>query len=385
MQPPIIETFLVKAKDSTTWDNFPDNNRFKESALKYFSYISNLKEKINSGDYKSENMLSIIKMAEYYDKYNNSKPIYYDKYWQEIKDSRKSKYYANIIGKQDSIWTFEYFDDTTKLFLANYSSFYPNNKNGEFISYYPNGEIRQIITFKNNKPKDFKTFDKSGELNRNYQNIETKDAATGKTSISVKYISAFDTLGKNIINSDVSHYLIENDSFGNVSYFNKFNNKGLIASYRIIKKDTVFKIINPDYNFKVKSLQKKFDYYMSEKKYDIALSENAQGIILVSLIVDKKGNVENSIILNHIHPEIDKLIDEFIKTRLLPEAEYRYKFKPYIVGKVKQYCEVVIPIEFSINRFYRQPVNYNQFNNLYWMQQQQMLNMRPPPRMPSGF
>ena len=128
---------------------------------------------------------------------------------------------------------------------------------------------------------------------------------------------------------------------------------------------------------------------MSEKKYDIALSENAQGIILVSLIVDKKGNVENSIILNHIHPEIDKLIDEFIKTRLLPEAEYRYKFKPYIVGKVKQYCEVVIPIEFSINRFYRQPVNYNQFNNMYWMQQQQqMLNMRPPPpppRMPSGF
>lgn len=383
MQPPIIETFLVKAKDSTTWENFPDNNRFKESALKYFSYIPYLKEKINSGDYKSENMLSIIKMAEYNYKYNNSKPIYYDKYWQEINDGRKSKYYAKIISKRDSIWTFEYFEDTTKLFLANYSSFYPNNKNGEFISYYLNGEIRQIVTFKNNKPKDFKTFNKSGDLNRDYQYIETKDTTTGKTSINVKYLSVIDSLGENIINSDISHNLIEKDNFSNVSYFNKFNNKELIASYRIIENDTVFQIINPDYNFKIKSLQKKFDYYMSEKKYDLALSENAQGIILVSLIIDKKGNVITSIILNHIHPEIDKLVDGFIKTRLLPEAEYIYKFKPYKVDKIEQFCEVVIPFEFSINRFYRQPVNYNQFNNMYWIHQQQMMNMIP--RIPSGF
>src|SRR5690606_4924319 len=39
MQAPIIETFLVKHNDSLTWDNFPDNNKFKERALNYFSHI----------------------------------------------------------------------------------------------------------------------------------------------------------------------------------------------------------------------------------------------------------------------------------------------------------------------------------------------------------
>lgn len=387
-QQPIIETFLVKAKYSTTWENFPDNSRFKASALKYFSYIPYLKEKINTDKYLSTDMLSIIKMAEYYDKYLNSKDIYYDKYWQEVIDNRNSKYSAKITGIHDSIWTFEYFEGTVKLFIANYSSFYPNNKNGDFISYYPNGEIRQIITFENNKPKEVKTFDKSGSQSRQYQYVKTKVSNSKEYIFNSIYLSVTDSLGNNIIDSGFVNNFKIIDNFNNVSYFDNFRNNELISSYRVSNGDTIFQITKPDNDFKIKSLQKDFESFMYEKKYDSALSVNAQGIILVSLVIDKKGNVYNSSILNKIHPEIDKLVDDFIKSRFNPDALYPYKFKPYYFNKTKQCIEVVIPIEFSINRFYREPVNYNQFNNMYWMNNQQIMNkyMAPaPPKMQMGF
>jgi len=387
-QQPIIETFLVKAKDSTTWENFPDNSRFKESALKYFSYIPYLKEKINTDKYVSADMLSIIKMAEYYDKYLNSKDIYYDKYWQEVIDIRNSKYSAKITGIHDSIWTFEYYEGKAKLFVANYSSFYPNNKNGEFISYYPNGEIRQIIIFENNQPKEAETFDKFGSKSRQYEYVKAKVSNSKEYVFNSSYTTVNDSLGNNIIDSGVVKDFKVIDDFSKDSYFESFNDNELINSYRISNGDTVFQITNPDNNFKIKSLQKEFESFMNGIQYNNALSVNAQGIILVSLVIDKKGNVLNCMTLNTIHPEIDKLVEDFIKRRFHPDALYPFKFKPYYLNKTKQCIEVVIPIEFSINRFYREPVRYNQFNNMYWMQHQQMMNiyMTPvPPKMQMGF
>lgn len=387
-QQPIIETLLVKAMDSTAWENFPDNSRFKESALKYFSHIPYLKEKINSGKYQSKDMLSIIKMAEYYDKYQNSNDIYYDKYWQEVIDIRNSKYSAKIIDLQDSIWTFAYYEGTVKLFIANYSSFYPNNKNGDFISYYPNGEIRQIITFENNQPKHVKTFDNSGSKKRQYEYVKTKDSNSNEFILNSFYLAVIDSLGNNIIDSGVVKNFKITDIISQVSYFVSFNDSELISSYRINNEDTVFQITNPDNDFKIKSLQREFESFMYEKKYDNALSVNAQGSVLISFVIDKKGNVVNSTILNVIHPEIDTLISDFITSRFIPGALYPFKFKPYNLNKTKQCIEVVIPIEFSVNRFYREPVNYNQFNNMYWMNQQQMMNkyMNPtPPKMQMKF
>ena len=387
-QQPIIETLLVKAKDSTAWENFPDNSRFKESALKYFSHIPYLKEKINSGKYQSKDMLSIIKMAEYYDKYQNSNDIYYDKYWQEVIDIRNSKYSAKIIDLQDSIWTFAYYEGTVKLFIANYSSFYPNNKNGDFISYYPNGEIRQIITFENNQPKHVKTFDNTGSKKRQYEYVKTKDSNSNEFILNSFYLAVIDSLGNNIIDSGVVKNFKITDIISQVSYFVSFNDSELISSYRISNEDTVFQITNPDNDFKIKSLQREFESFMYEKKYDNALSVNAQGSVLISFVIDKKGNVVNSTILNVIHPEIDTLISDFITSRFIPGALYPFKFKPYNLNKTKQCIEVVIPIEFSVNRFYREPVNYNQFNNMYWMNQQQMMNkyMNPtPPKMQMKF
>ena len=165
-QSPIVETYLVKSNGSDTWENFPDNNKFKEKALKYFNHIPYLKTKISSGEYKSKDMLSIIKMAEYYDKHKSSKAILYDKYWQETRDVKKAEYTAKITDIKDTTWTLEYYRNSTKLYQANYTSFFPNTKNGDFIAYYSNGETRQIISYDNNMPKEVKFYNESGQLKK---------------------------------------------------------------------------------------------------------------------------------------------------------------------------------------------------------------------------
>ena len=368
------KTFLVKHRDSMIWDNFPDNWKFKERALKYFSYIPYIKNKISSGEYDSEDMLSIIKMAEYLDKYNKSEPIFYDKYWQETRASDKAVYSAKISNKVDSIWTFEYYKDKTKIYQANYSSFYPNIKNGDFIAFYPNGETRQIVTFADNKPIEVKTFSENGMLKTQYEIVEKNYKSSSRTDIDIKYIVVNDSLGKNILESNNLSVLPMKDELNGYIYKSTYKNKRLVSVHRIYKKHSIFQIPDPNYYFNIRPLQKRFDRFMSDKKYENALNENAQGIILVSLLIAPNGHVLESTVLNHIHPELDSLVDNFIKSKLLKGAKYRYIFKPYKKDKEKRFCEFVIPFEFSIYRFYRKPEHYNNFYFQNWMMQQQMMN-----------
>jgi hypothetical protein len=372
---PIIETFLVKSKDGQNWENFYDSKRFKDVALKYFSYIPYLKEKIESGKYDSKSMLSVIKMAEYYSNYQKSIPIYYDSYWQEVRDAHNSKYYAKITDKRDSIWTFDYYLDKIKLFTANYSSFYPNVKNGEFISYYPDGTKRQIIFYLNNKLKEVKLFDKLGVLYTHYKFIE-KGKTEKDQEVVLKYEFVADSAGNNIIKSSnkIVHKVF--DSFNNITYYNTYRDSLLINSYYLLDKDTVFLFTNSKLKYKVNSLQTRFTNYIATQNYDEALSQNAQGIVLVSLVIDKKGFIVKGKAINSIHPVIDNLVDNFIRFKLRSK-DFPYKFKPYTIGKTKQFCELVLPIDFTIYRYYRQPINYYYFNNYFFdMQLQRNIQMQ---------
>jgi len=389
---PIIESFLVKPNGSDIWEEFPDDIRFKKTALKFFGYIPYLKDKIISGDYTRDDLMSMIKMSEYFEKYQNNKLIYFDNYWQEISNSNDAVYHAQITEIEDSIWTFVYFKDSIKLFKANYSSFYPNTKNGEFISYYPGGEERKIIGYKDDKPKKVWVIDKTGETKCHYQFVEIKgnSSSESETKTDIVYNSVIDSLGNNLIESSKKIEQMVYDQFANVTYTNQFYEKELVTSYRLINTDTVFQITDPTYLFKIKPLQKKLNSYMLEKDYKEALSVDAQGRILVSFVIDNKGYMVDYVVLNSIHPRLDGLVNSFIRERLTKSALTRHKFKPYKKDKKKRFCELVIPFNFSINRFYREPNYYN--NNLWHMQQmqmqmyqQQMINNYTTPNIPSGF
>lgn len=361
----ISESFLVKQKDSLMWQNFPDNIKFKNQALKYFGHIPYLKEKISSGKYKSEDMLSIVKMAEYYHKFKNSQSIQFDKYWQETSDVNRAVYSASITSLRDSIWTFEYYKDSAKMFQADYSSFYPIIKNGLFISYYSDGKIRQTVFYKNDKPQETKVYSKSGLLHTQYKYIEKKKGNLSKTFTDIEYVQVLDSLGNNILMDKSKSRVEVMDEFNDKLYTGRFDKKQMISFYRLSGVDTIFQITERDYDFNVTSLQEDFDQFIGKKKVDDALRDNAHGIILVSLVIDEKGYPLESSILNKLHPDYDKLVESFIKDKIFIKAEYRYKLSPYKKAKVKRTSEVVIPFIFSVERFYRRSVYYHQ-NDAMW-------------------
>lgn len=375
-----VAAYLVKTKSSDVWEDFPDNKTFKERALKHFGHIPYLREKIESGKYKSGDMLAVIKMAEYLRKYEDKKEIWYDQYWEETRADNKVVYRANIIAKEDSIWTFDYYAGATRLYQVKYSAFSPNIKNGELTCYYPDGNVRQVILYKNNKMKDVKTFTPSGLLDRHYEVIEKgKD----KKEVELKYLVVNDGSGNNILKPGVKSQIDVRDHVTGYSYTSVFIGSKMVYSYRLENSDTIFQMVSTD-DFSVKSLNRNFSLFMADKKYETALSVNAQGKVLLAVVIDPKGYASSATVLNKLHPEIDKIIADLIRTRL-QGGEFRYKIDVYKKDKTSRYCEVIIPIDFSAFRFYRAPVDMNMLNQMNWQMHHQMMMQQMPAVKPPSF
>lgn len=384
--PPVVETYLVQMKNSNEWDNFSEFN-FRKTADKYFGHIPFLSEKIKIGDFDDNNPRSLIKMADYYYRYQNGQPIYLDKYWQELTGEKNSMYKSSIDNKEDSIWTISYFHDDIKIYQGNYSSFFPNLRDGVFISYYSNGNERSRTYYKNNKQKENKLFYPNGKLKYHYNIIG--DSTSKKNINRVLYTTALSPDGEELINNGLSRYIEKDTIKAGYEYQTFFRDKKIHSVFRMMKKDTVYLLTDPEYNFKLNSLQDKFTRFMGEMNIDEALSENAQGTVLVSFVIDPKGNVLDYRILNSINGQLDLTVKSFVLNRVYRKDELGHKFKPFKIHRKKHFCEVVIPFEFDIVRYYRALAYNNQnlnFHNQMMMQQmmhQNNLDHINPPSFPS--
>lgn len=360
----ILEIFLIKEKGKMIWDEFPRNrDRFKSKALQYFGHIPYLKKKIQVDRYKFENTISLIKYAEYRSKAKNSQPVFFDEFWTETYRKEKAKYHANINQQNDSIWIFDYFKNEVKLYTAHFSSFYPNVKDGELIAYNIDGTVRQRIFYKNNKQKKVKNYKQNGSLLNCYQCKFVKKDSLNPWVKTITYDSLVNGSGNHILKENTNGSIQITDQYRNLKYNQIFRDNQLVASYRVENKDTIYQITDPNYKFRIKKLQTNLDYVLSDNNCDEAISKNAQGIILALIRINKKGHMVDCKILNKIHPQLDSMVHEFLLgDESIPNMTLN-KFKPYKHNKKKQFCEFILPFEFSILRFYRKPTRYYYFNH----------------------
>jgi hypothetical protein len=386
------ESYIVKHKDSLIWDKFSrDRDIFKIQALKYFGHIQNIKDKLIANKYSQEDMASIIKMAEYYNKFKNSEPIYFDDYWQEIQNANKAVYTAKVLAFNNEVWELEYSNKTNKIYKAKYSSFAPNEKEGEFITYYPNGSIREVIFYVKNNPSEVKLYNQLGVMTQNYKLVKGKETLWSTApKVILTYLTMQDSLGNDILKSNPNATLNIFDEFSHETYTYQFENSKIKFCYRLINSDTIFNTTKYDYNFDDTKLQEKFNTFFKDKKYHDAMSVNAQGTILVSVIMDDNGYAKKYQLLNKLHPQLDSLVEQFVISKLLPTDKKAIQLKPYRINGKAKTCEILIPFEFSINRFYREPVNYMQFNQPFYnihhqINQQNMMRNYGAPTMRMGF
>ena len=145
----------------------------------------------------------------------------------------------------------------------------------------------------------------------------------------------------------------------------------------------IYHFNDKEFKVNINKIQKKFTEYTSSNNYPEVINLNVEGTILVVFNVNEEGYVSTKIVKS-LHPELDNIVESFIIRTFSNRNPNRVTLKTNKVGNTKVEYEFLMPINFSINKFYRAPRNYY-FNPDFLLHQQMMMNMNlnhvnPPPR-----
>ncbi len=358
----ISESYLIKADSSDVWEAFSRFN-FTEKATAHFQHITYLHNDIKYKRKKLSDIRSIVKLADYQEKYENNQAIYYNQYLKEVRDSKESRYTAAITNKTDSIFTFDYYKGNQKLYKVRYSSFSPNVKHGDFVAYYPTGKPRLEISFNKNKPKRVKIYLENGELKSDYLYKEEKKKTIDGIKIipHLNYVRVNDSLGKLIFTGKAKASVTYPDAPNNTMITTNYTNKEVSGVYRLKGTDSIFQRVKDDPKLVLKAMKNRFKAFGVDgntlqtipSSFDDAISESAEGMVLVRFLVNPKGVAEEAKRITSLHPQIDAVVDKFITKK--------HRLKVFKRGKEKHYYETVIPFQFTTNRPYRRPAYYDHF------------------------
>jgi len=373
-----ITTYLYKMDTSENYISFSkSNNNFKKEALLVFGEIQFLKEKIESGKYEYSDLSRMIKIFEYKFKFDHNESIYYNNSWDEIKINNDISFYADIVEIKDSIFHVKYFTKQKELiYEGHFSSFYPINKNGVFIWYYPNGEIRKNIVYKNNEVlNSISTYHKNGNIRYEYT-IDDKSKFFNKVG-SYSGINILNNgVGGEVFYDTIMSREITREFFNNKLFFSYYNDENGKTIYQKCDKNAKLK----SFNMLQSNIEENFIYPKeSIKNYN-------HGYILVRCVVEPSGLVSELEIVKGIDESINKAVLKYLERMKSSKS-----WKPAKINKEKVTQEVLLPFFFSINGFSRYRNNYY-WNNNMWMHHHHYHhhnNVPPPnytpPRVPTGF
>lgn len=108
--------------------------------------------------------------------------------------------------------------------------------------------------------------------------------------------------------------------------------------------------------------------------FDIESSAGVEGTYLIRFLTSEKGNVIKAERLNSIYNVLDQRIDNFLRDHAL----LNFKFNVYKVNGENVNTEMVIPLSFSVDRFYRRPSRYYFDHGLHMMMMQQNFSPSVP-------
>ncbi|WP_462249385.1 energy transducer TonB [Ekhidna sp.] len=384
MSSSVIETYQVRDENSTTWESFPRNKRrFREKALDYFDHIPYLKIKIMDQSISFADAYTLIKSAEYFHKFQNNETIYYDRYWNET-EKENSNYKAIIKSlENDSIWTINYFKGDIPIYRAKYHALFPNKMHGAFERLDAEGQTLNVINYKKNEVKEKMVLYSNGKPH--YVNKYRSLKYTYRTQNYLTYEAVYNSQGESLTSDGT---WTEDVSWKQGQFTNEFEGNKLKRSYRDADGQRIHQITDPLYNFKIQKLQKLLDSYFAEKDFYSVANDHVQGTYFISVSINEKGVVSDYEIINQLHLSLDSKIRNWARRYLT--GSYAVKFKPYKVNGQKVSAEFLIPLQFSILKFYRQPANgYDWMWHHQMMFHQQMMmqpmNLPTPPAPPGRF
>lgn len=376
---PELETsFLAREKDSSSWKVV--SSIYEDDFLdKYFGHIPFIKKRFDDDEFIDEYIPSLLKTAKYHEKFLRSEPLFFDRYWNDIKTLDSSTHQAEVLDFNDTTLSLRYYAKGKKLYEASYSSLFPHKLVGDFISYYSNGNVKQHTKHKNQNTKEIWLFKDNSDLHLHYEIQQFS-----KENI-ITFFEAIDESGNNVMRENGKSLLQLEDKNNGIVHTATFDGKKLSSIYHITKSDTVFFHTNRSYSLKINVLNKNLNYFMQDIDYQSIIDEKIQGYLLISINIDKSGFAKDAKRLNTIHPLLDNSIDKFIKVYLNEASVHTIKFKPYkkASGRKKYLSNVVVPIYFGTSDSYLEPDRGFRFWKSYF--QMSLFPYPYTPPMPTGF
>ncbi|UII31198.1 hypothetical protein LVD17_23175 [Fulvivirga ulvae] len=380
----IIGNYLIK-QEGKPWVTAPDSKEaFKEFAIKYFGNIPIIKDMADKGKIEASGMPMMVKMLEYYYKYKNDQPAFYDRWWNEVRAEELAYHVVKIASVIDTVMTVEYYHDGHKYRSSEVLAVHPDKKEGVTRWFDDEGNVRKEILYKDGKVKEVKTFHSNGQIRYIY--------AIHKVNVDYNlyqpvFEAVYDEQGTSLLDENGSGVEEFDDAVNSRRITRVYENYRIKSSfYHIEGGKKVVQLTDNQFNFKLKKLKNRLLLYFQEQSVYETVSNNAQGTYLISFVVDANDQYAISYkVLNNVHPDLDSLLNQFLESSVSKNAQYRFKFRPYKIGKSVQTYEVVVPYTFGIIRFYRPPNNYYYDWHLHHMMRQQQMAPINPPAMPGRF
>lgn len=372
-------THIVKTDTSNRWTRLHDGSNLEQLATNFFaehsgdlassqvgesappSPIPHIARKISSMELDRNNIITIIKMAEYDDKFRNDQPILFDQYWREVQQQKSSKYTGRIVEQTDSTWTIEFFEGATKLYQVNYSSIHPFTKEGALTAYWPNGQPRRQIRYVKNKERAITIYDSTGAIQTQYAHRGNHNAPPSMREIKTKYDFVSSGTGQNKADGSKNFVNQIADQETNNIYLTQYKDLEIRKSYALQNGDTIFQLTHPNEKLKLSTLQSNMKFFLENEGYSDAVYAGMQGTLLVNITTNEKGFISDYQLLNSLHPQLDSLINRFFESKISLEGRSPYRFKRISSTRKKRPHEFVLPIVFGTARF-QDPSTFN-FNN----------------------
>ncbi len=403
--PPIVISYLGKKKEDNIWYELK-GNKLKHHGSKFFGLVQDFNQRLKAGKFdesgsllwltekfpnfygksgwqgyqptnppkpiEEEKVYGLIKELEYLNKYRKGRELNFDTHWSEIKKTNSSGKTAKIIGISKNGWELHYYQEGKKVYEINYSSLFPHEREGLFKA-FEDGKLVKEVKYSENEPQKVSIFHNESLLYE-YFLAPIRNSYGDKIGKEVVYKSIYNQ-GEDLLANYINGVYNWTDPITDLQYTYDIREGRLVSSYRLENDKKIYQITNADQKLKINKLQRDITVDINTEELQSTLIENAQGTVLVKVLINPDGKADNYKVLGSIHPEFDKVLKDYLDSNILEHANFRITFKALKVKKEKVFFETYIPIQFSINKFYRPAGTNNSWhmNHIMMMQHQQLM------------
>ena len=343
-------------------------NRIPENRKKFISLLSPLVKDyeilcndIKNGIFRFDDLGTILKILQIYTEYRNNSTTFYSKNWQVVSSKTNAIFYSKAIKLDGYLADIAYFDISgNKILDIKRKRLDKVDDSGEFIWYYPNGEVRKRSKTENENIHSEEYYP-NGKLHYAYIDYSGWERVFNIVNDS----SGIDILKKNgeeqlldVTNNRLITRRYEEGELQESFYYDSAGNK----IYQQTKRNAEMKTQI------ISSIEESLFFPQTAK--DSLLS----GTILIRTIINSYGQVDSYKIIKGISLSVDNSVLNVFKSVC---SDGKKSFSPASNGKEKVYQELVFPVVYGFNTMDTSKSLYYEPANNFWQWRQMQDNFFP--------